>query len=356
MKRCVQCIMPDTVPGITYDEHGVCSLCRKYVKTEPKGEAAFREILSSLPKGRSYDCAVPLSGGRDSTFVLYLAKKEFGLNPLAVNHDNEFRNPQSVKNMERACQRLGVELAVIRSKRDIAHKIVHCNVRAATNLGLPYVVTAFCRQCDYGYHSVVYIEAAKRGIPLILWGDSPDESTLAVRSRALSRLMRSRYHKLLSRHFYATEFYSLLQRIEFMVSPSALFSRATPPLRNPNMREIRIFDYLPWDRKRIKDTIMNELGWEKPAGHISTWRTDCLLHEITNFFYGMVLACTQDCMGYCNMINSGQMTRAEALAQEEEALKMEWSHVARLLEEHVGLTRRDVERIGELVRTYPRPA
>jgi hypothetical protein len=285
---------------------------------------------------------------------LYLAKKEFGLKPLAVNHDNEFRNPQSVKNLEKACERLGVELAVIRSKRDIAHKIVHSNVRAATSLGLPYVVTSFCRQCDYGYHSVVYIEAQKRDIPLILWGDSSEESTLNVRTLALSNLMKSRYNKLLSRHFYATEFYALLQRTEFMVTPSVLFSRTTPPLTNPKIREVMVFDYFPWERKRIKDTIMNELGWEKPAGHVTTWRTDCLLHEITNFFYGMVLSCTQDCMGYCNMINSGQMTRQEALSQEEQALQIEWNHVAGLLEEHVGLTRRDVERIGELVRTYPR--
>jgi hypothetical protein len=71
--------MPDTVPGITFDEKGKCSLCRSYVPQVLAGEAAFSALLSKSKKTASgYDSVVPLSGGRDSTYVLYLAKKVYG--------------------------------------------------------------------------------------------------------------------------------------------------------------------------------------------------------------------------------------------------------------------------------------
>lgn len=345
MKRCVYCIMPDTVPGVTF-EKGVCSLCRNYVPQELLGEAAFKELLSHRkPEPTGYDSVVPLSGGRDSTYVLYLAKKVYGLKPLAVNHDNEFVNPQAEKNIQNACRILGVDLAVVRSKQDVATKIVRANAKAAVPLGLADMARSFCRQCAYGYHSAVYIEAEKHGVPLILWGTSAAESTEKIRKKALQGMLQSKWNKLSDINFYKTEYFAFRQRLEFPVKGNALFGRTEPKLHNPAIREISVFDYLPWERQKLKDTISRELGWAKPPDHVSSWRADCILHEIVNFFFVKTVGCTQDCMGYCNMINAGQMTREEALAQEEQAIRTPWEYIAKFLDEKIGLSAKEIAQI-----------
>lgn len=356
VNRCTRCIMPDTVPGVTFDESGVCSLCRGYVPQQPFGEDAFRRLLADRePSASGYDCVVPLSGGRDSTYVLYLVKRVYGLNPLAVNFDNEFRNPQAIKNIERACRTLGVDLSVVQSKQNLGTKIVQSNVKTAVPLGLAYMATSFCRACAYGYHSAVWGEAQKHGIPLILWGASAAESTAQIRTRAFQGMLPSRWNKVLEPDFYKTEYYCLRQRLESPVAGNSPFSRHPPALRNPAIREIQVFDYIPWERQKIKETIMRELGWAKPAGHVTSWRTDCTLHEIVNFFFAKTVGCTVDGVGYCNMINTRQMTREEALEQEEQALQTPWEYIERLLDEQIGLSKRDLARVKAMQATLPPP-
>ena len=355
MKRCVRCLMPGTVPGLTFDERGICSHCASYVVPEAFGEKALREIADSVRgKGQSYDCMVPLSGGRDSTYTLYLAKKVYGLNPLAVNADNEFRNPQAVVNMERACKTLGADFVSVRSQRDISHKFVQANVRAGIPLGLPTLVGAFCRQCSYGYKSVSYIEASRRKIPLILWGTSAAESTEQTRELSVEGIRRSRYLKLVDPNLYRTEYYALLQRMEFHVPGNPLFSRKKPILKDPAVREISIFDYIPWDRRQIKEVITTQLGWQKPPDHVTSWRTDCELHEIVNYMWVKLVGCSMDCMGFCNMIVSGQMERSVALAQEEQIIATCGDHIGDKLA-MVGLTPKEIARIAAMPAILNKP-
>lgn len=349
VKRCTTCIMPDTVPGVTFDDNGVCSVCSRHAPQTLLGESAFVELFAhreTAPGG--YDCVVPLSGGRDSTYVLYLAKAVYGLKPLAVNYDNEFRNPQAVKNIESACRTLGVDLSVVRSKQNLYAKIVQANVRTAVPLGPAWIVESFCRSCAHGYRSAVYGEAEKHSVPLILWGDSAAESTAKVGERAFQGMRPSKWNKVWDVNFYKTEYYTLRQRLESPVRGHSLLNRHPPELHDPEAREISVFDYIPWDRETIKKTITTELGWAKPADSFSTWRTDCILHELVNYFFMKSVGCTGDCIGYCNMIAAGQMTRQEALEQEEQALAIPWAHIAGLLKERIGLSDREIARLKEL--------
>lgn len=349
MKRCTKCIFHENIPGISFNDEGICNYCEEYVPFKELGEEKLLELIDSVREhDGEYNCIVPMSGGRDSTYVLYMAKAVYGLNPLAVNFDNEFANPQAVKNIENACEVLSVDLRVVRSKRDIATKFVKSNVRAGIPMGMRTLAGSFCRQCAYGYKGVVYIEAEKEHVPLILWGASSAESTKDMRELMVESKARSRYWKLINPHLYLTEIRALQQRMEFAVPGNPLFSRSTPVLMNKQIREVSVFDYVKWDRELIKDTIMNKLGWRKPEGHISSWRSDCVLHEIVNYCYVKLLGCTMDCIGYCNMIRSGQMTREVALAQEEEAVATCGNKIDIQLAEHLGLTKQEIESIKAL--------
>ena len=78
MTRCVRCLMPSTYPDITFNEDGVCNHCLSHKKPVPLGESLFLQRIHSK-RGAQYDCVLGISGGKDSCYVAYLAKKKFGL-------------------------------------------------------------------------------------------------------------------------------------------------------------------------------------------------------------------------------------------------------------------------------------
>mgnify|MGYP000630771079 CR=1 FL=1 len=101
MKKCTKCILPETYPEITFDEEGICNYCKEYKSINYKGEKLFVELLDKhINKGRKYDCQVPISGGRDSTYVLYKMKEKYKMNVLAFNYDNGFVSQQARENIE----------------------------------------------------------------------------------------------------------------------------------------------------------------------------------------------------------------------------------------------------------------
>jgi hypothetical protein len=147
---------------------------------------------------------------------------------------------------------------------------------------------------------------------------------------------------------YRVQYAKLLQRVEFPSPGHGILNRRFPHLRDSATREISYFDYVPWNRQKIKETIINELGWKKPEDAVSTWRADCTLGAFVNFYFVKLLGCTKDGLGYSRMINAGQMTREEALRQEEEVLRrMQDTRPIQMLLEEIGLTPPEIAEILE---------
>jgi len=345
MERCTRCVMPETVPGISFDSDGVCSFCLSYKKEVYFGEDELIRIINSAKeKKNKYDCVVPLSGGRDSSFVLYAAKVLYGLKVLAVSYDNEFRNEQALVNMRKACVKLNVKFISVRSKINIAKKIVRSSVRCSISDGICQIAGRLCGACAYGYRSVVYRAAEKYNVPLILWGESQAEKTMEMQKMITDRIEKLAVNKQANKKFHTLfNLFRLLQRLEFPVPGNSVV--AYPALKNKNIKEIRLFDYIVWDRNKITSTITKELGWEKPSGAISTWRIDCKLHHFMNYCFFKMFGCSKDCFGYSNMINSGKMDRQDALRQEEQMLATYTRGVKELLRNEIGLTEKETAAI-----------
>jgi glutamine---fructose-6-phosphate transaminase (isomerizing) len=353
MNRCSRCIFPDTLPGVKLNAKGVCNYCESYTPITYQGEEKLLKVIEEAKaKKAKYDCLVPISGGRDSAYVLHTAKK-YGLNILAVNYDNEFRSCSQVeKNVRNACEAVGVDLQMFKSKRDIARKIITQSVKASMNCGISSVFGSMCNACTYGFTAVTYLTAEKLNVPLIIWGSSKMEKTTHITGPALKAVLKgekapslSRFHpkKLLLRY------YDYLQRFEFPVPGNwkENIKVELPKLKNNNIREISLFDFLPWDRQAIKDTIINELGWKKPEHAKTTWRTDCKLEKlIAEYAYMNMFTCTKRCFGFHNMINESQMTREEALAVEESATSVLTDDLRELLRSELQLSAKEVDYIA----------
>ena len=352
VKRCDRCIMPETVPGITFTE-GVCNFCLEYQPETYLGEEALDEIVRDCTKGNDaeYDCLVPISGGRDSAYVLYVARAIYGLRTLAVNYDNEFRAEQALRNMQNATSKLGADFLSVRSKRNIATRMVRSQIRWALSENCRSVARGLCTACARGYTSIVYRIAIEKRIPLIFWGDSQVESTGRITKTIRETQQRGAkappgmLAKLSNPKYCVAEFLERWQRLEFHVRGNRLMSAAMPELRDGRIKEVHLFDYLKWDRARIKETIQTELGWQKPATSKSTWRIDCALTPLVNHEYLKEYGCSKACFGYCNMINGGHMTRAEALEQEEATIATCGDGLEGLLSGEIGLSRDEVRKI-----------
>ena len=119
---CSRCVMDTTDSDIQFDEHGVCQRCREYEErilpdwNHGKGhEVELQELIAKIKKsgeGKKYDCILGLSGGLDSTYMLHLAVKEWGLRPFVFHIDCGWNLPVAEENIRKVCNGLGVELHI----------------------------------------------------------------------------------------------------------------------------------------------------------------------------------------------------------------------------------------------------
>jgi len=106
LKVCSRCIYDERVSSIKFDENGVCNYCNQIEKLRneygtgtKKGNIILQNIIKEIKKkgkNKKYDCVIGVSGGTDSSYMLYLAK-EWGLRPLAVHYDNTWNSSILVK-------------------------------------------------------------------------------------------------------------------------------------------------------------------------------------------------------------------------------------------------------------------
>ncbi|MCK4763366.1 MAG: hypothetical protein KAW12_14300 [Candidatus Aminicenantes bacterium] len=120
MQVCTRCVLPETYPGITFDENGVCNICHTFdageKEREPERFQSEEEVKAALQKyknlGRKYDLLVPLSGGVDSCFTLIRIVEDFGLKPMVFHSDHGWDDPIATRNVEKLCKELDVDLLI----------------------------------------------------------------------------------------------------------------------------------------------------------------------------------------------------------------------------------------------------
>jgi hypothetical protein len=170
---CTRCCQDSTIPSIRFDAKGICNYCHFHDMMEkifPKGkqgEAILKVLFDKVRsngKDKKYDCVVGISGGRDSTFLLYFLVKIWGLRPLAVHFNDGFDNPKAGENMVNACRILGVELRTITSDWREAKQLKIDFLKASVpdlNMGT-----------DIGIASSLYSTASKENIRYVFIGQS----------------------------------------------------------------------------------------------------------------------------------------------------------------------------------------
>ena len=169
MKICKKCIQPDTRLGIYFDKNGICGACLWEKEKETIDWDLRRKELEEIASwaknttSSNYDCAIGVSGGKDSTLQAIIARDELGLRPLLVNSEPAGITEIGKHNIENL-KELGFDVISLRPNPKIMKKLVKRDFYKYLN---PVKIT------EYSLYSSTYIIAEKFEIPLIIQGENP---------------------------------------------------------------------------------------------------------------------------------------------------------------------------------------
>ena len=164
---CKRCIMPETKPDLYIDDQGICSGCRYYEqRTEIDWEQRKNELTQIMEKykshdGSNYDCIIPVSGGKDSTFQV-LKMLEFGMNPLCVTATTDILTDIGRRNIENI-KKLGVDYIEVSTNPIVRRKMSKFTLEQVGDICWPEHVTIF---------TIPVRIAVQLNIPLIIWGEN----------------------------------------------------------------------------------------------------------------------------------------------------------------------------------------
>lgn len=115
LRYCTRCLFPETKPDLSFDDEGVCSACQaaeqkdKNIDWEQR-KIEFEEIINNYRKDDlGYDCLIPVSGGKDSTYQAYFMKEVYGMNPLCVCFETTYATDIGNRNLDNL-SRMGIDV------------------------------------------------------------------------------------------------------------------------------------------------------------------------------------------------------------------------------------------------------
>lgn len=172
MKYCKRCTYPiNAKPTIIFDEQGVCSGCRYHESRQKidwnERQKLLKEILEEYKakareNGNVYDCIIPVSGGKDSHYQVYLMKVVYGMNPLCVTFNHCFNTRLGLRNLRNLVDKFGVDLIRFTANPESIRKISRTMVEKVGDLTWHY---------HAGIRTFPFQVSKMKNIPLIIWGE-----------------------------------------------------------------------------------------------------------------------------------------------------------------------------------------
>jgi N-acetyl sugar amidotransferase len=300
-QECVRCIYDATIPRISFDAEGVCSYCRQYEEMEsayPTG-AAGRDILASTVaqmkkdgQGKPYDVVIGVSGGCDSSYMLHLAKKEYGLRVLAAHFDNTYNSRIAVENIQRMLEALDIDLYTHVVDNEEYQRVYRSFFRAS----VPEIDTP----TDIALAAVHYMAAAKHRVKWIWEGHS-------FRTEGISPpgwfYMDSKYVRTIHDKYGDGRLKTL---------PELNLVRWMKWMMVDKIRKFRPLYYLDYDKEGTKRFLAETYGWQWYGGHHMENRT---AYFANNYYLPRKFGIDLRYSEYSALIRSGQLSREAALAR-----------------------------------------
>lgn len=358
LQRCSKCILPETMPFISFDNNGVCNYCNNYkLRNVPKDKEILFDLVEKYRKKIGNDCIVPFSGGRDSCYSLHLICQELKLKPIAYTYDWGMVTDLGRRNISRMCAKLGVENIIFADDISKKRQNIKMNVSAwlkNPNLGMVSLFTAGDK------HFFRHVETVKKqtNISLNLWGVNPLEVT-HFKAGFLGIPPDFEEKKVYSSGGMKQLRYQSLRLKEMIKSPSYFNSSIWDTLSGEYWRSyhkkidyFHVFDFWRWEENIIDDCLLNEYSWEKAPDTNTTWRIGDGTAAFYNYIYYNVAGFTEHDTFRSNQIREGDITREKALELVADENRPRYPNLQWYLDS-IGLDYKEaIKRINKIPKMY----
>jgi hypothetical protein len=311
---CKRCVLPSSYPGIHFDKDGVCSVCKRYDQLWKGWKSSLpekRKVLEKISeqakkKRKEFDALVPLSGGKDSSYVLYVAAKELGLKCLACTVNFGYLSEFAKDNINRMCRTLGVEHIYYNFDLSLANRLLSLFIRKTGS---------FCSVCSKLIAMTSSRIAEIYHVPLILTGTStrtemppsPEMFTFNGSNAYIRNVLKG--EKLSSeceRLFFSGSIRRKIGYMLFLISQKR---------RLMSYGWFNLAEYIEWDYDTIYRTIRNELNWKSPS---EAEHMDCIIHPISRYIHNRRFPGLEvERLTLARLVMAGQVTREEAMLKLE---------------------------------------
>ena len=328
VRRCTKCVLPETFPGIKFDEEGVCNYCLGHKKVEVNGEEALRKALSQYRgRGKKYDCIVPISGGRDSSYALHQIVRKHKMRAVALTVDSGAITPEGYRNIERITEVLNVDHVWIKDQKHIETATRNTKTKFLAWLRKPSIntIVPVLNAGDKRMNLRMYEYAHANNIPLLMGGNNIGNSSFEQEHFKTGFLgvfpdergMYSTYDKIRLLFLLGWEFFRNIHNYHWSVLKEYLggaFVYFFESLQKPDdVETLGFYDYIHWNEKEVVSTIRNELDWKGASDTTATWRIDDSAYPLIDYMYLKLVGFNEFDEHFSKLIRDGQISREEAL-------------------------------------------
>lgn len=302
--------MPETQEGQQFDNMGYCNVC---VSAEHKmrinwtsRRLALSKILESAREesvNKPYDCLIPISGGKDSTFQLHVLVKEYGMRPLAVTFSHNWFNSTGMYNLFNALEKFDVDHVMFTPKRSQVNGLAK---KSLTEIG------DACWHCHAGVGAFPLKTALEYGIKLIIWGESAVESSSRGTYRdPIIQFDQDYFEKVSAKA-------SVNQMVDEALPFQELSVYKSPDAKSyaeAKINGIHLGDYIFWDEERQTEFVKNEYGWKetKIEGTYKRYKSaECIMPGVHDFACYLKRGYGRASFHASSDVRAGLITREEA--------------------------------------------
>lgn len=261
LQYCVRCCIPQTQEGVIFDELGVCQACQsaeQKIRIDwAERERVLRAILddAKAKAGNNYDCIIPISGGKDSTFQLHVLTQVYGMKPLAVTFSHNWFSETGWYNLQNSLEQFNVDHVMFTPNRKLVNKLARHSLSGIGDA---------CWHCHAGVGAFPLQAAVRFNIPLLIWGESIAESSgRASYLNPVRKFDREYFTKV-----------SAKLRPDQMVRDDGEHSvslRDLEPFQVPSAEDcervgvhgIHLGDYIFWDDERQTEFVRDNYAWRE---------------------------------------------------------------------------------------------
>ena len=322
LKRCSKCVLPETMPGINFDQGGVCNYCHSHKVYKPKGLDALHEALEPYRRtDGNPELIMGLSGGRDSSYGVHYVRRELGINLVTYTYDWALVTDLARRNISRMCEKLELEnvlvSADIKQKRAYIRKNINAWLKDP-QLGIVPLFMAGDKLFFYYYNDV----KKRLGLDIAITCGNRFEKTDF--KSGFCGVFNSGYGDGKSWRPYDVSAFKKLKYLRYFTlrmgkNPgywnSSLWDNMKGFYASYLMKHnfIWLYDYLPWDEELIDSTLREEYDWENAGDTDSTWRVGDGTASFYNYIYLTAAGFTEHDTFRSNQIRDGVLNRKDAL-------------------------------------------